>query len=52
LEIIPVAGHHFSIWGKQIPTIAKEINRVLAQRSPEQPDRPGINASKPQGVSP
>jgi amino acid adenylation domain-containing protein len=29
VEVIPVAGHHFSIWGKQIPTIAREINRVL-----------------------
>jgi thioesterase domain-containing protein len=31
VEIIPVAGHHYSIWGSQIPTIAREINRVLAQ---------------------
>jgi len=31
VEIIPIAGHHFSIWGSQIPTIAKEINRVLEQ---------------------
>jgi amino acid adenylation domain-containing protein len=29
VEVIPIAGHHFSIWGKQIPTIAREINRVL-----------------------
>jgi amino acid adenylation domain-containing protein len=44
VEIIPVAGHHFSIWGKQIPTIAREINRVLGQRSPEQDDKAGIGA--------
>ena len=31
VEVIPVAGHHFSIWGKQIPTIAREVNRVLEQ---------------------
>ena len=29
VEVIPVAGHHFSIWGSQIPTIALEINRTL-----------------------
>ena len=34
VEVIPVAGHHFSIWGRQIPAIALEINRVLAQGSP------------------
>jgi thioesterase domain-containing protein len=39
LEIIPVAGHHFSIWGKQIPAIAREINRALGQRSPDQDDK-------------
>jgi hypothetical protein len=33
VEIIPVAGHHFSIWGRQIPTIALEINRVLGQHT-------------------
>jgi hypothetical protein len=44
VEIIPVAGHHFSIWGKQIPTIAREINRVLGQRSPDQDDKAGIDA--------
>jgi amino acid adenylation domain-containing protein len=35
LEIIPIAGDHFSIL-EQIPTIAREIDRVLKQRSPEQ----------------
>jgi hypothetical protein len=39
VEIIPVAGHHFSVWGKQIPAIAREINRVLGQRSPNQDDK-------------
>ena len=29
VEIIPIAGHHFSIWGKQIPEIARQINRLL-----------------------
>jgi thioesterase domain-containing protein len=29
VEVIPVAGHHYSIWGRQIPAIAQEINRVL-----------------------
>lgn len=33
VEVVPIPGHHFSIWGKQIPTIAREINRVLAQQA-------------------
>jgi hypothetical protein len=49
LEIIPIAGHHFSIWGKQIPTIAREINRVLGQRSPDQDHKPGIDARQALG---
>jgi thioesterase domain-containing protein len=32
VEVIPVAGHHYSIWGRQIPAIAQEINRVLGRR--------------------
>ena len=47
VEIIPVAGHHFSIWGKQIPTIAKEINRVLGQPSPGPNDAAAIRDSRP-----
>jgi thioesterase domain-containing protein len=29
VEVIPVLGHHYTIWGRQIPAIAQEINRVL-----------------------
>ncbi|HVY05093.1 MAG TPA: amino acid adenylation domain-containing protein [Burkholderiales bacterium] len=29
LEIVPLAGNHYSIFGDQIPTIAREMNRVL-----------------------
>ena len=29
VEVIPIAGHHFSIWGQQIPEIARQINRAL-----------------------
>jgi hypothetical protein len=31
VQVIPIAGHHYSIWGRQIPAIAQEINRVLGQ---------------------
>jgi len=30
VQIIPIAGHHFSIWGSQIPAIAREINRLMS----------------------
>jgi amino acid adenylation domain-containing protein len=33
VEVIPVAGHHYSIWGTQIPAIAHQINRVLEPSS-------------------
>jgi amino acid adenylation domain-containing protein len=33
VEVIPIPGHHFSIWGRQIPAIAREINRVLAAQT-------------------
>jgi amino acid adenylation domain-containing protein len=33
VKVIPVAGHHYSIWGTQIPAIALEINRVLEPSS-------------------
>ena len=36
VEVIPVAGHHYSIWGSQIPAIAQEINRVVGRRSPNE----------------
>jgi thioesterase domain-containing protein len=39
VKVIPVAGHHFSIWGSQIPGIAREINRVLGHRSLNQHDK-------------
>jgi len=37
VEVIPIAGHHFSIWGSQIPAIAREVNRVLAAWRAEGP---------------
>ena len=47
LEIIPIAGDHYSIFGEQIPTIAREMHRVLKQRSKGRDDKVSINASKP-----
>jgi hypothetical protein len=35
LNVIPLAGDHWAIFGEQIPTIAREIDRVLKQRSPD-----------------
>jgi hypothetical protein len=50
VEVIPIEGHHFSIWGRQIPTIAKEINRVLRQR--DHGERAGARDGKPVQISP
>jgi thioesterase domain-containing protein len=36
VEVIPVAGHHYTIWGSEIPAIAQQINRVLGRRSPNE----------------
>src|SRR5437879_86112 len=47
LEIIPIAGDHYSIWGEQIPTIAREIDRMLKQRPLDHDDKVSIDASKP-----
>jgi len=47
LEIIPLAGDHFSIFPDQIPTIAREVNRVLRQRSPSQGKTVNFDADKP-----
>jgi len=34
LEIIDIPGEHYSIWGEQIPTLAREMDRVLTRCSP------------------
>jgi amino acid adenylation domain-containing protein len=52
VEVIPIPGHHFSIWGKQTPEIAREINRVLGQRPADEGDRTGVDGDKPQGAIP
>jgi hypothetical protein len=49
VEAIPIAGHHFSIWGRQIPTIAKEINRGLRQL--DHGERAGARDGKPVQIS-
>ena len=46
LEIIPIAGDHFSIFREQIPTIAREMSRVLKQCSPDEDNKVSIDANK------
>lgn len=47
VEIVPIAGNHYSIFGEQIPTIAREMDRILKQHSPGRNSGVGIDASKP-----
>jgi len=50
VQIIPIAGHHFSIWGRQIPAIATEINRVLGRVSPDASSA-DVDPAKPSAAS-
>ena len=46
LEIIPIAGDHSSIWGETMPTIARQMDRVIKQCSPITDSKANRDASK------
>jgi thioesterase domain-containing protein len=49
VEVIPLAGHHYSIWGRQIPVIGQGINRVL---SPNEGELTSIGGDEPASALP